>query len=155
MSRTSMASSPEVLKSEARAMRDANAVTGKTMTQAQALEAVARKHGYRDWNTASAVAQDVGQAPVTVGQHVTGTYLKQKFSARVLGTSILSAGRYYRVTLHFDTPVDVVTFDSFSALRRRVTTRVDAQGVSPERTSDGEPHVRLDLPVRRRGRKAR
>ncbi len=155
MSKMSLASTPEVLKSEARAMRDANAVIGKTMTQAQALEAVARKHGYRDWNTASAMAPVAGQAPVTVGQQVTGTYLKQKFSARVLGTSILSGGRYFKVTLHFDTPVDVVSFDSFSALRQRVVCRVDASGVSPERTSDGEPHVRLDLPARRRGRKAR
>ena len=155
MSRMSLASNPEVLKSEARAMRDASVVSGKTMTHAQALEAVAHKHGYRDWNTASAVAPVAGQAPVTVGQQVTGTYLKQKFSARVLGTSILSGGRYFKVTLHFDTPVDVVSFDSFSALRQRVTTRVDAKGISPERTSDGEPHMRLDLPTPKRGRKAR
>ena len=42
-------------------------------------------------------------------------------------------------------PVDVVEFESFSALRSRVRALVDARGVSPQRRSDGVPHLKLDL----------
>ena len=75
---------------------------------------------------------------------MSGTYLKQRFTGRVLATAILPGESHYRITIHFDEPVDVVTFDSFSAFRQRVTATVDAYGISPDRTSDGEPHMRLD-----------
>jgi hypothetical protein len=41
--------------------------------------------------------------------------------------------------------VDVVTFASFSALRRRINAQVDEQGVSPRKTSNGLPHLVLSL----------
>ena len=48
-----------------------------------------------------------------------------------------------RLTLKFDEPVDVVTFDSFSAFRHRVNCVVDETGRSREKTSDGRPHMEL------------
>jgi len=57
----------------------------------------------------------------------------------------LSKSGRYRASIQFDTPVDVVAFDSFSAFRRRVTVTVDATGATAEKTSDGRPHLQLAL----------
>lgn len=52
----------------------------------------------------------------------------------------------FKLTIQFDEPVDVVTFDSFSALRHRVDATVTRNGISPSRTSDGEPHMVIANP---------
>jgi hypothetical protein len=49
------------------------------------------------------------------------------------------------VRLDLDHPVDVVTFDSFSNLRKRIRGTVGPDGRSKEITSDGTPHLVLDL----------
>ncbi len=144
--------SAETLKSEARVLREERARAGEVLTHSEALEATAKAHGYRDWNTAVASLGQPVACPVALGDRVSGTYLKQRFAGRVLATTILPGESYFRITIDFDEPVDVVTFDSFSAFRKRVTARVDAHGVSPETTSDGQPHMRLDRPERKKKR---
>ena len=138
--------SPETLKAEARALREERAGTGDAISHSEALELTAKAHGYRDWNTAVAALPAPVASPVALGDRVSGTYLKQRFAGRVLAVAILPGEQHYKVTIHFDEPVDVVTFDSFSAFRQRVTTTLNAYGVSPAHTSDGEPHMRLDRP---------
>jgi len=49
-----------------------------------------------------------------------------------------------QLTLQFDTPVDVVQFDSFSSFRSRVHGFVGPDGRSPRKTSDGVPHLVID-----------
>jgi len=132
------------LKAQAKALRAALAAEGRPLSHAEALEQVARSHGFRDWNTIHAAAGNAPRPPVQVGQVVEGRYLNQPFLAEVLGLEQLSAGRY-RLTLDLDKAVDVVTFDSFSNFRKRVVKVVDAAGQSPDRTSDGAPHLVLDL----------
>ena len=44
-----------------------------------------------------------------------------------------------------DVDVDVVRFDSFSNMRKRIRVEVGPEGHSKERTSDGTPQVALDL----------
>jgi len=39
--------------------------------------------------------------------------------------------------------VDVVKSELFSAFRQRVTSTVDVYGISPARTGDGEPQMRI------------
>ncbi len=56
----------------------------------------------------------------------------------------LAGGMGYEVTLHFDTPVDVVEFESFSGFRQRVTAMVSGDGVSWAKTSDGVPHLVIE-----------
>jgi len=137
--------SPESLKAEARVLRAEYSADGKSISHGEALERVAHAHGYRDWNTARAcLPQRIG-CPVTIGERVSGTYLKQPFTGTVLSVSILPGQQHFRIRIHFDAPVDVVTFDSFSAFRQRVFATVDPYGVSPAKTSDGEPHMRLML----------
>ena len=136
------------LKTQAKNLRKALSHTGTEITHAQALELVAQSHGARDWNTISALAarsDNAEPAPVAVGAIVSGDYLGQRFRGKVLSLSRLSQSSYYAITLHFDEPVDVVTFDSFSAFRQRVTATIDAKGVSPRHTSNGRPHLVLDL----------
>lgn len=136
------------LKSQARRLRDAMAGGGTPVSHSAALELVAKSHGARDWNTISALAarsDNAAAAPVAVGAIVSGEYLGQRFRGKVLSLSRLSQSSYYAITLHFDEAVDVVTFDSFSAYRRRVTATIDANGVSPRHTSNGRPHLVLDL----------
>lgn len=135
--------SSHTLKSEARVLREERAAIGEAMTHGAALEEVARRHGYRDWNTASAALPDRAVSPVQVGQRVRGVYLGQKFTGMVLGVQMLTDMRHFQVTVKFDKPVDVVTSELFSAFRQRVTATVDLRGVSPAQTSNGEPHMRL------------
>lgn len=136
------------LKSQARRLRDAMAGGGSPLSHSAALELVAKSHGARDWNTIAALAarsDNAEKAPVVVGAIVEGRYLGQQFRGQVLALSKLAQSSYYKIVLHFDEPVDVVTFESFSAFRQRVTATIDGNGVSPRRTSNGQPQLVLDL----------
>jgi Glyoxalase superfamily protein len=131
------------LKDEAKALRDERDKAGTPLGHSAALEEIARRHGYRDWNTARAALPDRIPVPVQVGDRVTGAYLKQPFAGTVLAVKALADMRHFEVTVNFDEPVDVITFESWSSFRQRVTTTVDVHGVSPAKTSDGEPHMWL------------
>jgi hypothetical protein len=75
---------------------------------------------------------------------VSGRYLDQPFTGKVLALAEL-AGGHHKVTIHFDSPVDVVTFESFSAFRQRINAQIDGNGVSPRKTSNGVPHLVLSI----------
>lgn len=131
------------LKAEARALREERARAGMALGHGAALEEIARRHGYRDWNTAHAALPERAVAPFQVGQRVKGSYLRQPFTGLVIGVQLLGDMQHFQVTVKFDKPVDVVTSTLFSAFRQRVTATVDLRGISPARTSDGEPHMRI------------
>jgi len=137
--------SSRTLKAEARVLRETHAAAGRPLSQSKALENVARSHGFRDWNTAVAALPERIGCPVAIGQRVSGRFMKQQFSGVVLGINVLEGAQLFGLKIHFDKPVDVVTFESFSAFRQRIQCRVNVYGASPERTSDGVPHMRLDL----------
>lgn len=128
-------------KQRARDIRAEHALRGVTIGHSAALEKVAAELGYRDWNTAAARLSNLPEVPLQVGDRVAGSYLKQPFAGRVLGVREVYGGGSFEVTLQFDTPVDVVSFDSFSAFRHRVTATIGADGVSAAKTSDGHPHL--------------
>jgi hypothetical protein len=133
----------QTLKSEARALRDERARAGTPLGHGQALEAIARQHGYRDWNTASATLPERVAIPVQVGQRVKGTYLGRPFAGLVVGMQLLADMRHYEVTVKFDKPVNVSKFTSMVIERHRVRATVGIDGISLSRTSDGEPHMRI------------
>ncbi|ARM11632.1 MULTISPECIES: glyoxalase superfamily protein [Rhizobium] len=136
------------LKAQAKRLRQAMNDRGTALTHSAALEMIARQHGARDWNTLAALAAKpnvAAKTPPFVGAHVRGRYLNQPFTGEILSLSALPGGELYRITIHFDEAVDVVTFESFSAFRRRVSAQIDADGVSPRKTSNGVPHLVLDL----------
>ena len=52
-------------KAEARALREERAKAGEPISHGTALEAIARRHGYRDWNTAHAAVPERAVSPVS------------------------------------------------------------------------------------------
>ena len=138
------ASRPETrdgAKRRAKALRLELAAQGTRITHGEALERVAQEMGYRDWNTASARLSNRPEFKPELGMRVAGTYLKQPFRGEIVAARALAGGEAYEIAIHFDEPVDVVTFDSFSAFRQRVKVRVSSEGETWERTGDGEKHM--------------
>ncbi|SCW29529.1 hypothetical protein SAMN02927900_00286 [Rhizobium mongolense subsp. loessense] len=135
------------LKAQAKRLRQAMETGGTAISHGAALELVAQQHGRRDWNTLSALALKPKADPIAallVGSHVRGCYLNQPFAGKVLALAETGGG-LYKITIHFDEPVDVVTFESFSAFRQRINAQVDKHGVSPRKTSNAQPHLILDI----------
>jgi hypothetical protein len=137
-----MNASIETMKTHARRLRGTLAEAGTNVSHAQALELVARQHGHRDWNTAHAAAAAQPPAPpVALRQKIAGRYLGQPFRGTVIAMQALGSGERWKVVLDLDEPIDVVTFDSFSAFRRRITGTIGRDGRTIEKTSNGEPHL--------------
>lgn len=131
----------DALKAQAKRLRQALADDGDFISHSEALELLAKQMGFRDWNTLHA---SIGNRPPPpqLGARVGGAYLGQSFSGEIVGVETLSNGRR-RVTIDFDEAVDVVTFDSFSAFRKRVTAVVGEDGRSAEKTSNGRPQMEI------------
>lgn len=130
-----------VLKAQAKALRKDLAARGQDVSHAAALETVAHQWGARDWNTvqARAAAAHAGYAP---GDRVAGQYLGHPF-AGVVKAARQSSEAFWSLTLRFDEAIDVVASTHFSSLRRQVNVTVNAQGQTPQKTSDGVPHLVL------------
>ncbi|MEM7425669.1 MAG: glyoxalase superfamily protein [Pseudomonadota bacterium] len=138
--------SVDTLKTQARRLRAELAKSGTTIGHSAALELTARQQGFKDWNTLHAAAGNrPAPAPFSLGQRISGRYLDQPFTGEVTGVQALSTPDMFRVTLHFDQPVDVVTFEGLSNFRQRVSTVISRDGISPEKTSNGKPHLVLRL----------
>ncbi len=143
------------MKQQARRLRSVLAEAGQPISHAQALEAVAQQHGFRDWNTAAALTPASAPGPAVSpppgnalrlmpGDRVAGLYMGQPFRGEVRSVNILSKDRLTRISVELDEAVDVVSFDSFSAFRKRVACQIGPDGVSPQKRSDGTPHMRID-----------
>jgi len=136
--------SVNVLKVQAKKLRSELARSGHEVSHSKALELLAQQHGLRDWNTLCALAGN--RLKLQPGDRVRGRYLGQPFTANLLGLTLGADGRR-RVTLHLEDPVDVVRFDSFSSFRLRVSGQISEDGISPQRTSDGEPQLVIESVV--------
>jgi len=133
----------EQAKSWAKIIRADHADRGTPINHARSLELVAAELGFRDWNALNASLSDGGRVEFFVGDRVEGQYLKQEFRGSIVKVARASSNGDAHVSVELDEPVDVVRFDSFSALRKRVTGTLSAGGVSLRKTSDGVPHLIL------------
>lgn len=132
------------LKDQARRLRTALGDSDQSISHCRALEMIAKQHGFRDWNTLAARASAAPETtPPAVGDTVKGEYLGQPFRGQIKGVESLAQSNLFRIAVEFDDAVDVVTFDSFSAMRKRVSCVIDKSGVSPSKRSDGVPHMRI------------
>jgi len=139
------------LKAQARALRAMLAEDGVIISHSESLERIAARYGRRDWNTlrAAAAALDAAALPSTVcsvlrpGARLEGRYLRRPFSGEVVGARPLPGARM-RLTVRFDAPVDVVSFDSFSSFRTRITAVIGPSWTTTEKTSDGTPHLVIE-----------
>ncbi|WP_368188167.1 glyoxalase superfamily protein [Aestuariibius sp. HNIBRBA575] len=135
----------EDLKTQAARLRSTRIETGCPTTHSQSLELIAKSYGLRDWNTLRAKAAQTDHTPgYKPGQRLRGLYLGHAFEGTVLYADPLP-GHKHRLTIKFDTAIDVVTSQHFSSFRRRITKVVSKQGRTLEKTSDGQPHLILTL----------
>lgn len=135
------------LKLQARRLRQAMNDHGDAISHSTALELVAKQYGTRNWNTLSALAVKMNndtKLPLVIGATISGRYLNQAFTGKILTITERSDG-LYEISIHFDKPVDVVTFESFSAFRQRIIALIDHTGVSPRKTSNGLSQLILDI----------
>lgn len=126
-------------KAQASALREALGRDGTRISHAQALEAIAKQNGARDWNTLHARLARAEPVPFQVGWSVGGQYLGQAFTGKLV--SVSKVGGHFDLSIKLDQPIDTVRFASFSNLRRRISGVVAPDGRSPRRTSDGEPQL--------------
>ena len=146
MNKSTHLPSIDALKEQAKRLRRDLAADGAVIGHSRSLELLAHQHGYKDWNTLhAAVGNQPPASPVVPGQRVRGHYLGQPFEGKVKALESFSRTDRFRIALHFDEPVDVVTFDSFSAYRQRVSCVIGPDGVTVEKTSNGEPQLRLQI----------
>ncbi|SMX27699.1 hypothetical protein TRP8649_01809 [Pelagimonas phthalicica] len=117
---------------------------GTPIGHAQSLERVAHQHGFRDWNTMRAEIRNGPPKGWAVGETVNGTYLSQPFRATVVSIKIVKPG-WFHVGLDLHEAVDVVRSKRFSNLRKRIRGVVGPKGHSAEKTSNGEPQLKIDL----------
>ena len=136
----------EDAKRLAKQLRDQIKTDGEIVSHSKSLELLAQQQGYRDWNTMHAAIEDQPSSlPVKVGQTIRGHYLGHAFTADVLAVQRQSNGSRYKVTLNLEKAVDVVTFDSFSAFRKRINATVNQDGATTERNSQGVHILKLAL----------
>lgn len=114
-------------KGQAKRLRSHLAARDLSLSHAQALEAVAATHGYRDWNTASAKLPE--RTLPAVGGKVAGTYLRRRFTGEVKSLQTLRPG-LWRIAIHFDAPMNVSGSRLFTAERRRIHALIGADGTS-------------------------
>ena len=134
--------SRDALKAQAKRLRAELDTQGTPISHARALELVAHQWGMRDWNTLSARVSEDPKQIWYPGQTVRGRYLGHAFSGTIKAAAQRSNG-YWRVTIRFQDAIDVVTSTQFSAMRQQVSATVRPDGCSPEKTSDGTPHMVL------------
>lgn len=133
------------LKNQAKRLRDTLGRQGTAINHSRALELIAAQHGFRDWNTLmGAIGNGPPARSYSIGDQVIGSYLGQTFTGTIIAVQTLtSAHGRTRVTFDFDEAVDVITFESWSAFRKRVTVTLDEEGRTVEKTSNGVPHMVL------------
>lgn len=135
----------DALKAQAKALRQSLVTTGHIVSHAQSLELLAKQLGYRDWNTLRAASEKTSTIRVQIGQNITGYYLGHPFSGIIINVDNVGGKARIRLTVRFDTPVNVSKFDSMVVERRQVTATLNLDGQTTEKTSDGTPHMVLNL----------
>ncbi|NKB50664.1 MAG: hypothetical protein GKR97_00300 [Rhizobiaceae bacterium] len=134
------------LKQQAKRLRAQLSVDAQPISHSQSLEMLAHQFGYKNWNVLHAACGNQPPGPpVTLGARVSGQYLGQKFVGEVVAVAALLQEDQYRITVNFEEPVDVVKFVGWSNMRHRVSSQISGQGRSPQKTSDGQPVMQLDL----------
>lgn len=135
----------DTLKRQAKRLRRSLAEINQTISHSQSLEIIAKQKGFRDWNTLHA---SIGNAPIQnfeIGQRVCGQYLGQNFTGKLLNVTPLDNKKRYGISVKFDEAVDVITFKGMSNWRTQVKLVINADGKANEKTSNGLPHMALEI----------
>ena len=113
------------LKSQAKRLREYLSTQNINLAYGAALEAIAKQHGYRDWNTLSATVKQNTKWPCA-GERVMGKYLGHSFRGTVLKSELMSNSDNRRYTVMMDEPIDVVKSEHFSNYRQRISSTLNS-----------------------------
>ncbi len=111
----------DALKDQARRLRSRLVSEGDEVTHSKSLELIAAQYGFAIGTRCTGRRHRPAFNPWMLGRGQR-PLSRPPFEAEVLSAQAIGAkpGRY-RLTFKFDEPIDVVTFESFSAFRQRVT----------------------------------
>lgn len=115
----------ENYKSQAKRLREYLGSQDIKLGHSASLEAIAKQHGYRDWNTLSASEKNRIKWPAA-GERVMGTYLGHSFRGTILKSEIISNSDNRRYTLMMDEAIDVVKSELFSNFRQRISSTLNS-----------------------------
>jgi len=136
----------KAVKEQAKRLRADLSDGHSSISHSKSLELIAHQFGFKDWNCLHAAIGNRGpDTPVNVGETVHGRYLGQPFTAEVLGVQTMAGASRFRLSLNLIEAIDVVKFDSFSSFRKRIACTINRQGISAERTSNGNPQMVLEV----------
>jgi hypothetical protein len=132
------------IKDQARRMRTRTVAKGAPLSQAQALEKLARMLGHRDWNTLHAAASFTPEgAPAKTGDKLRLRYMGIEAEGRLRWVKEGAEQGYWQVAIDLTAPLPIPTAEGIDLTRRRLHADLDAKGISRERRSDGTPHLEL------------
>ncbi len=118
---------PEDLKLQARRMRDYLAEKNITISHSNALEVLAKQHGFKDWNVLTAPLQQSPEREIWPGldDEIKGTYLGHAFRGKILKVQTAGTANTRRYTIQFDEAIDVVASKHFTNFRQRINCCLD------------------------------
>ena len=138
----------EQFKAQAKRLRKALAARDVSISHAGSLELLAQSHGYRDWNTAVAMARrniPTNVSDLGIGKGFAGSYLGHAVTGVIRSLTTTPTPGVFRVEVHLDHPVDVVTSKRFSGLRQRIAARINEQCEPVLTNGMAGPGLSIDL----------
>lgn len=112
----------ENLKAQAKRLKEHFSAQNITLSHSEALEALAKQHGFKNWNVLSAKLKHGKNTPdwPTLDDKISGTYLGHSFTAKVLRINVTNLPHLRRYKIHLDEPIDVVKSELFNNFRQRI-----------------------------------
>lgn len=132
-------------KARAKSIREEAKARGHAVSHSQALETLAHECGLKNWNILRAKLSDLPIDALVKGSPVTGHYLGHPFSGKVSSIKPFGTQGFRRIEIDLDAAIDVVAFESFSSLRKRLSATINPFGQTIETISTGQPQLSLDI----------
>ncbi len=141
----------DVLKAQAKRLRKALAARDVSISHAGSLELLAQSHGYRDWNTAVAMARrniPTNVSDLGIGKRFAGSYLGHAVTGLIRSVTASPTPGVFRVEVHLDEPVDVVESKRFHGFRQRIASRINEHCEPVLTNGTPGPGLSVDLLLR-------
>lgn len=141
----------EQFKAQAKRLRKALAARDVAISHAGSLELLAQSHGYRDWNTAIAMARrniPTNVSDLGIGKRFAGSYLGHAVTGLIRSINATATPGVFRVEVHLDHAVDVVESKRFHGYRQRIASRINEHCEPVLTNGTPGPGLSIDLLLR-------
>ena len=141
----------EQFKAQAKRLRKALAARNVAVSHTGSLELLAQSHGYRDWNTAIAMARrniPTNVSDLGIGKRFAGSYLGHAVTGLIRSVTATPVGGVFRVEVHLDEAVDVVASKRFTGFRQRIGARINEHCEPVLTNGTPGPGLSIDLLLR-------